>query len=132
MSTLHRLLTNICSERLTESKDFYTSLFDFTVQYDSDWFVQLVSQSKQLELGLIDRKSDLIPADFQTHPAGCYLTLVVDDADALFAVAQKLNFATLSAPADTFYGQRRFLLTDPNGVLIDVSSPIKDFSSTRL
>jgi hypothetical protein len=42
------MMTNICSEKLPESRDYYTKLFDFNVDYDSDWFVHLISKDKQL------------------------------------------------------------------------------------
>lgn len=41
------------------------------------------------------------------------------------AVAEKFDIA--AEPEDTAYGQRRLLLKDPNGAMVDVSSPIKDF-----
>ena len=33
--TFSRMLTNLCSDRLTESRDFYISLLGFEVNYDS-------------------------------------------------------------------------------------------------
>lgn len=120
-------MTNICSDKLPESRDFYTTLFDFNVDYDSDWFVHLISEDKNLELGIIDCKNDLVPDDFQNRPQGFYITLVVKSADEIYQIAKSANFEILSPPLDTFYGQRRLLLKDPNGTLVDVSSPIKDF-----
>lgn len=58
------MLTNICSDNLTESRDFYTKLFDFKVDFDSDWFVHLISKDKQLELGVISRTSEIVPDGF--------------------------------------------------------------------
>jgi len=68
-------MTNICSENLTESKYFYSTLFDFKVDYDSDWFVHLRSTNKQLELGIIDKKNDLVPTAFQKNLMGFILLL---------------------------------------------------------
>jgi predicted enzyme related to lactoylglutathione lyase len=124
---MKRILTNICSDHLAESKDFYTQLFDFEVAYDSDWFIQLVDSESGLELGIIDRSSDMIPKDFQTTPTGFYITLVVADADSIHQRAIELEYDIISPPEDMSYGQRRLLLKDPNGALIDVSSLIKDF-----
>jgi len=42
----------------------------------------------------------------------------------LFGIAKQNNFAIVSEPIDTSYGQRRLLLKDPDGTLIDISSPI--------
>ncbi|MCP9933597.1 VOC family protein [Cyanobium sp. Candia 9D4] len=119
-----RLLTNLCSDRLAESRDFYVSLLGFKVNYDSDWYVQLRSPSHpELELGIIARSHDLVPATFQQTPTGMYLTFVVPDVDALHARAMALGLAILQEPRNEFYGQRRFLTVDPNGCLIDICSP---------
>lgn len=120
-------MTNICSENLAESSHFYTKLFDFTIAYDSDWFVQLISEDKKLELGIIDRTNEIVPKDFQNTPQGFYVTFVVDNADEIFKIATSEKFEIIKEPTNTDYGQRRLLLKDPNGTLVDVSSPIKDF-----
>ncbi len=121
------MMTNICSVNLTESSYFYTKLFDFNVNYDSDWFVHLISKDQKLELGLIDRTNEIVPKDSQNNPQGFYVTFVVENVDEIFKIAESEKFEILSEPKDTFYGQRRLLLKDPNGTLVDVSSPIKDF-----
>ncbi len=127
MNRINRMMTNICSENLLTSKEFYIALFDFEVSYDSDWFVHLVSKSKQLELGIIDKTSKMIPKGFQNLPKGFYITLVVDHVDDIYEIAKTKNVEIVSVPENTSYGQRRLLLKDPNGALIDISSPIEDF-----
>lgn len=120
---VNRLFVNICSEHLPESKLFYTSLFDFKVDFDSDWFVHLISSDTRLELGIIDKHSELVPEAWRGPSAGSYISFVVDDVDELHKVAAVKGFVIVQAPEDTFYGQRRMLLSDPNGYLVDVSSP---------
>lgn len=124
MKTINRLMTNICSSKLEESTEFYTKLFDLTVEFESDWFVHLVSKEKGFELGIIDRKNDLVPLEYQQIPQGFYMTFVVNDVDELFKIAVAENLAFVKEPHDTFYGQRRLLLKDPDGSLVDVSSLI--------
>jgi len=119
-------MVNICSDKLTESKDFYTKLFDFKINYDSDWFVHLISKDKQLELGIIDRSNQIVPSDFRNLPQGFYVTFVVDNADDIYEIAKGESYEVVEKPTDTFYGQRRLLLRDPNGALVDISSPIQN------
>lgn len=52
---------------------------------------------------------------------------MVEDADAVYAKARQLDYKVLQLPEDTFYGQRRLLLKDPDGAMVDVSSPIANF-----
>lgn len=127
MKVLNRLMTNICSDNLTKTKNFYTKLFDFNVDFDSDWFVHLISKDNKLELGIIQKSNDLVPAEYQNNPQGFYITFVVESADEIFEIAAKEKYEIVSIPKDTFYGQRRLLLKDPSGTLVDISSPIKDF-----
>ena len=127
MKIINRLLINICSDKLEESKIFYTRLFDFNIDFDSDWFVHLISKDKQLELGIISSTSDIVPKSISVTPSGFYITIVVDNADEIHAIAQSENYKILSNPTNTFYGQRRLLLEDPNGAIVDVSSPIPNF-----
>ena len=122
--TFSRMLTNLCSDRLTESRDFYISLLGFEVNYDSDWYVQLRSPiNAEIEFGIIDRRSKLVPPEFQNAPTGMYVTFVVPDVDVVYAQAKSLGLRIIQEPRNEFYGQRRFLTVDPNGCLIDICSP---------
>ncbi len=125
MQKVNRLITNICSDNINESHSFYTQLFSFNTTFESDWYIQLSAVDQPLELGIISRTSDLIPQDFQKNPRGIYLTFVVGSADEVYKQALENNYQVISKPEDTFYGQRRLLLTDPDGTLIDVSSLIQ-------
>ena len=60
---VRRLLSNISSERLQESRDFYADLLGMEVASESDWYIRLRSPSDPgLELGLIQRNHPLLPA----------------------------------------------------------------------
>ena len=124
MTTINRLLLNLLSDDLEASKAFYTALFDFQIDYDSDWFVHLISNQQQLELGLISATSEILPPGARPGAQGFYTTFVVDDADTVFQLARDRDLVIVSKPEDTFYGQRRLVLQAPEGTLIDVSSPI--------
>lgn len=126
MNSVNRLLVNICSNNVSNSKDFYTKLFNFEVEFESDWFVQLISKETGLELGIIERSHQIVPKDYRNTPQGFYLTFVVDDADAVFEFAKESKLEIIEKPHDTFYGQRRLLLKDPDGTLLDVSSLISN------
>jgi len=122
---IKRLLTNVCSKDLESSKKFYTSLFSFKVDYDSDWFIHLISEGRELELGIISENHEVVPTEARGGISGAYLTFVVEDVDLLYQKAQKLGCNILQPPEITFYGQSRMLLTAPEGTVCDVSSPTK-------
>lgn len=120
-----RLIPNICSDCLSATRGFYVELLGFQVQFDSDWYVQVASpENPHLELGIMQRDHELVPPAFQTIPAGTFLTVVVEDVDAVYTRALERQVQVIQPPRNEFYGQRRLLITDPNGLLVDVSSPI--------
>ncbi len=123
--SINRLIANICSDQLTASRDFYTGLLGFSVAYESDWYVQVTApQAPHLELGFIRRDHELVPEPYRTLPQGMYLTVVLDGVDAIYSKAQAMGLEVLQPPQDEFYGQRRMLIADPNGLLLDLSTPI--------
>jgi catechol 2,3-dioxygenase-like lactoylglutathione lyase family enzyme len=122
-----RILTNICSDRLAESRDFYVTLLGFDVSYDSDWYVQLRSPANpELEFGIILRSHRLVPPEYQTAPSGMYVTFVVPEVDLVHAKAVAMGLPIVQELRNEFYGQRRFLTVDPNGCLIDICSPLTE------
>lgn len=122
---LQRLLINLRTENLIESMQFYTTLFDFQAMYESDWFIQLVSDDKGLELGLIQTNHAIVPPTLGDTMTGAYITLVVDDVDHFYAMVQQQEYEIIQPPEAMFYGQKRLLLRAPEGTVCDVSSPIK-------
>ena len=119
-----RILTNICSDDLQKSKKFYVELLGFKVKFDSDWYIQLCSPiDSEIEYGLIQKNHELIPKEFQQKPNGMYVTFVVSDVDETYKKAIEMNISIIQKPKNEFYGQRRFLVKDPNGCLIDICSP---------
>jgi len=122
--SVQRTLINICSDRLAQSRDFYVELLGFQVQYDSDWYVQLVCEdSPNVVIGIIQRDHELVPQTYRKNPTGMYVTFVVDDVDASYRNAKSMGLTIVQQPRNEFYGQRRFLTVDPNGCLIDICSP---------
>ncbi|OEE67483.1 hypothetical protein A1OO_17195 [Enterovibrio norvegicus FF-33] len=119
-----KILTNICSNDLQESKDFYANLLGLKIKYESDWYIQLcVPEDSEVEYGIIQWDHELVPKEYQNSPTGMYVTFVVSDVDATYEKALNMGLSILQAPRNEFYGQRRFLVKDPNGCLIDICSP---------
>lgn len=119
-----RILTNICADDLAACRDFYVQLLGFVVKYDSDWYVQVGAPGPlELEFGIIKRTHDLVPKAYQTAPTGMYVTFVVPDVDEVYKKAKEMSAKVIQEPRNEFYGQRRFLVLDPAGCLIDVCSP---------
>lgn len=98
---VNRILTNVCSDNLEVSKVFYTLLFNFKVDYDSEWFVHLVSEGRELEVRIMQSNHELVPKEFRGRPTGMYITLVVDDASAIYDKARELGCTIVKEPERT-------------------------------
>ncbi len=114
---------SVLSDDLPASRDWYVDLFGYRVEFDSDWFVHLQStESADVELGILAREQEIVPDRVRQQPSGGMVTIVVDDVDELHQRAIGREAEVIEVPRDLFYGQRRMLLVDPNGLIVDVSS----------
>ena len=121
---MQRCFTNILSSNVEQSAEFYETLLNMKRHFDSDWFVILTHKNIEgLELGLLQRDHEFVPKSLQTPPSGIMITFVVDDCDDIHQKAKSLNTTIIEAPKDMPYGQRRMLIKDPDGTVIDISSP---------
>jgi len=55
-----------------------------------------------------------------------YVTFVVPHVDELYEKARAMGATLVQEPRNEFYGQRRFLVLDPAGCLVDICSPWSD------
>lgn len=124
-SKIHRTMYNIAADDLVAMRDFYGTLFELDIIYESDWYIVMVpSEGPRFELGIISRFSEVTPEVARRSFGGGYLTFVVEDVLVAFGRAEAMGADILEPPTDMFYGQRRMLLRDPVGTLLDISSPV--------
>jgi catechol 2,3-dioxygenase-like lactoylglutathione lyase family enzyme len=127
MAQLSRVLFNILCKNLRDSVAFYRALADFETVYESDWYVILGIPGREgVELGLVDQVSEFAPRHAWGMHEGSYLTLVVDDVFVALERARDLEVEIIEEPVALDYGQTRALIRDPNGLVIDLSTPTAD------
>ncbi|MBE1490145.1 VOC family protein [Plantactinospora soyae] len=116
----------ICTSRLAETRDFYTRLLGFETTFEADWYVSLRRPGPPTyELALLDHEHPTLPEAYRSPVRGLLLNFEVADVDAQWrrlVLAEGLP-AELALRSEDF-GQRHFIVADPNGVLIDVITPI--------
>ena len=116
------MITNLLSDNLTATRDLFVNLLGFEIEYELDWFISMVNQDGGKVSAML-RTSEFIPEDFQKQAQGIIVTVVVEDVEPYFDKAKKLKLNIIEEPRDLPYGQRRLLLADASGALVDVSSP---------
>lgn len=105
--------------------DFYKTHFGFVAMFSSDWYVHLqFSSDASVNLAILDGSHHTIPESGRGRASGLLLNFEVADTDAVYATAQAAGLPILLALRDEPFGQRHFITSDPNGVLIDVITPI--------
>lgn len=112
--------TGVITEKLAESKAFYVNLFGCEVLFEEEWFVLL--QLGPSELGFLRPEMEGQHPLFQTaHPGhGMWITVEVADAAAECQRIQKLGQPIVQELRDEVWGDRHFVLQDPNGIGVDV------------
>jgi len=121
---MNRCFSNILSKNVSATATFYEELLGMRRHFDSNWFVILAHDNIEgLELGILQRNHEIVPEAVQAAPAGVMITFVVDDCDAVHERALKQGALVVETPVDMPYGQRRMLLKDPDGTVVDISAP---------
>ena len=111
--TIRRVVPDITSERIDESRDFYVGLLGFRVAMDMGWVVTLaspVNPTAQITL----MRGDGSPR------AVAQVTVEVADVDAIHAEAVRHGAEIVYPLTDEAWGVRRFFVRDPNGIVLNI------------
>lgn len=130
---IHSIYPVLMTKKLEESCLFYKTYFGFTETFSSDWYISL-SHSDGGELALIDAHHETIPASCRAPIKGMILNIEVNSATQMYNdIIKKTDKILIMPLRDEDYGQRHFMVQDPNDVIIDVIEPIppsKDFQDS--
>ena len=103
---------------------FYRDLFGFTEVFASDWYMHLRAPNGTQELALIAYDHETIPPEGRKPTTGLILSFEVADAEAEAQRFAARGIRLAQPLRDEVFGQRHFIASDPNGVLLDVITPI--------
>ena len=111
----------ICTDKIIESRDFYTRNFNFEITFEADWYISLRSkQSPAYELALMNYQHSSLPEEFRQPTRGLLLNFEVGDVDREYDRLKKKGLSIVFDLKSEEWGQRHFITEDPNGLLIDV------------
>lgn len=115
----------ILTGNVAGTADFYRRHFGFQALFEADWYVHLQkADDPSVNLAILDGHHDTIPAAGRGRASGLILNFEVTDPDAEYARLMAAGVPMLLDLRDEDFGQRHFIVADPNGVLIDVIKPI--------
>jgi catechol 2,3-dioxygenase-like lactoylglutathione lyase family enzyme len=103
---------------------FYREHLLFEPTFESDWYVSL--RRDRWELAVLAADHPTIPEGRRGSPAaGVLVNLEVDDVDAEHArLVEGAGLTAVLPLRSEPFGQRHFILAAPDGVLVDVITPI--------
>lgn len=123
--TWNSAYTVLLTSNVGATAEFYRAHFGYTVAFEADWYVSL--KRDRWELAILDRDHATIPVEYRGRAAaGILINIEVSDVDAEYdhLVTNGSLEAVVSIRSEDF-GQRHFIVAAPDGVLIDVISPIE-------
>ena len=113
--SIRRVVPDITSEHIEESRKFYTEFLGLSLAMDMGWILTFVSPSNPTaQVTLLRAPTSSIP-----NPS---VSIEVEDVDAVHAKAVALGVPIVYPLTDEPWGVRRFFVRDPNGVIINVAS----------
>ena len=113
--TIKRVVPDISSDRIDESRKFYTEFLGMELAMDMGWILTFVSRTNPTaQITLLRASTSSVP-----NPD---VSIEVDDVDAVHAKAVAQDLRIVYPLTDEPWGVRRFFVTDPNGTVINVVS----------
>ncbi len=123
---INRLVPVVSTEKLSDSKDFYTKYLQFQILFENDWYALLESQDKSLQIAFVMPNHESQPSIFQSRfeGNGIFYTLEVDNVDQEFDRLKITGMEISLSVRDEPWGERHFAIKDPNGIVINISQLI--------
>lgn len=104
---------------------FYCRHFGFHPLFENDWYVHLQQVSDPgVNLAILRHDHETIPPEGRGPTRGLILNFEVTDVDAQAARLIAEGVPVAKPLRDEAFGQRHIILRDPNGLLIDLITPI--------
>lgn len=117
-----KLNAGIITEKLAETKAFYTEILGFGVIFENDFYLLMHTPNHSAEISFLlpnhPTQQPLFQAPFNGQ--GIYLTIEVDDVDLIYNQLKSKGIAIKIELRDEPWGDRHFAIQDPNGIGIGI------------
>ena len=117
-----KLNAGIITEKLAETKQFYTETLGFGVTFENEFYVLMHTPGHTAEISFLKPNHPSQRPIFQSpfEGKGVYLTIEVENVDDLYNALKAKGFAMEIDIRDEPWGDRHFAIKDPNGIGIDI------------
>ncbi|PRD44107.1 glyoxalase [Sphingobacterium haloxyli] len=117
-----KLNAGIITEKLVETKAFYTKTLDFGVTFENEFYILLHTPNKEAEISFLLPNHPSQKPIFQKpfEGQGMYLTIEVEDVDKVYQDLKQKGIKIEIDIRNEPWGDRHFAIQDPNGIGIDI------------
>jgi predicted enzyme related to lactoylglutathione lyase len=118
---IRRIIPNISSNKMDESKEFYLNFLGLNIVMDMHWVVTFASLSNPTaQINIVKSDNQFSSNDHVT------ITIEVSDVDSLYEKAKESGYEiTYPITNETWGPVRRFWVRDPNGITINLMAHTK-------
>ena len=117
-----KLNAGIVTEKLAETKKFYTDILGFGVTFENEFYLLLHTPNKDAEISFLlpnhPSQQPLFQKPFSGQ--GMYLTIEVEDVDKVYTEIKNKGVEIKIEIRNETWGDRHFAIQDPNGIGIDI------------
>ena len=117
-----RMDLTISTNKLEQSRDFYRDTLGFTLVFENDSYIEMLAQGSTT-MGVSFVTPELSGGEKFTGE-GIILSFEVADVDAEFARLKAAGVRILEELRDKAWGERSFVINDPNGVHVYIYKSI--------
>lgn len=117
-----KLNAGIITEKLQETKKFYQENLGFGISFENEFYLLMHTPNGQAQLSFLlpDHPSQQPLFHPKFSGQGMYLTIEVDDVDALYTDLKAKGVDIKIDIRNEPWGDRHFAIQDPNGIGIDL------------
>ena len=117
-----KLNAGIITEKLAETKAFYTEILNFGVSFENEFYLLLHTPNRKAEISFLlpnhPSQQPIFQKPFQNQ--GVYLTIEVENVDEVYKELKNKNIRIEIELRNEPWGDRHFAIKDPNGIGIDI------------
>ncbi|CEN36140.1 VOC family protein [Capnocytophaga cynodegmi] len=117
-----KLNTGIITEKLADTKAFYTEILNFGVSFENEFYLLLHTPNQEAEISFLlpnhPSQQPIFQKPFQNQ--GVYLTIEVENVDEVYKELKNKNIPIEIELRNEPWGDRHFAIKDPNGIGIDI------------
>lgn len=117
-----KLNAGIVTDKLEESKAFYIDILDFGITFENEFYLLMHTPNQQAEISFLlpdhSTQDPIFHSSFKGE--GLYLTIELEEVESLYEEMKSRNLDIKVELRDEPWGDRHFVIEDPNGIMIDL------------